>query len=67
MTTRAKSLLKTSKMMKDDDDGDNLEAVIHVMGVSARLGHRHNGDHLKLNSEADDEDDDDGHESSSGV
>ena len=47
------------------------------MGVSARSGHRHNGDHLKLNSEPDDDDnvddddddddDDDEHEGSSGV
>ena len=48
-----------------DDDGDNLEAVALVMGVSARSGHRHNGDHLKLNSEPDDDDDE--HEGSSGV
>ena len=51
-------LLKTSMMMKDDDDGDNLGTVVHVMGVSARLGHRHNGDHLKLNSVAHDGKDD---------
>ena len=41
------------------------------MGVSARSGHRHNGDDLKLNSEPDDDDDDDDdddeHEGSSGV